>query len=545
MEDYIIASKKKLVKIDKIAKKINIEKKDLILYGDYKAKIKPKMNDNDSKLILVTAINPTPFGEGKTTVAIGLHDAMWAMGKKSVLVLREPSLGPVFGIKGGATGGGYSQVLPMEDINLHFNGDFHAITSANNLISACIDNSLHHGNHLNINPSTIEFYRCLDMNDRALRDVEIGRGGKKNGIPRYEQFTITAASEMMAIFCLAQDMEDLKDRVNNIIIGKNFDGDYIYVKHLNVTGSVLALLIEAMLPNLVQTLEENPVIIHGGPFANIAHGCNSIIGTKTGLSYADYTITEAGFGSDLGALKFFDIKCRGNNLNPWAVVLICTIKALKYNGGVLVDNIKESNPGAVKNGLCNLKVHIENLKKFNVNIIVTLNKYDSDTKEEIELVKEYVTSQGIEFTINEAYAKGGKGAISIVDAIDKMKFKPLHHIYDLNDSLEDKISKVCKNIYRCQNINYNENVKNKLDEYNKLFPGYPICIAKTQYSISDDKNKLGSPFNYDITVRDLKVYNGARFITVFLGDIMTMPGLSKEPAATVIDVINDKIIGVF
>lgn len=545
MEDYIIAQNKKMKSIKTIASKIGITNKELYLYGNYKAKIKSKYVVNDSKLILVTAINPTPFGEGKTTVAIGLHDAMYKCNEKSLLVLREPSMGPVFGIKGGATGGGYSQILPMDDINLHFNGDFHAITSANNLICACIDNSLAHGNKLNIDPETIIFNRCMDMNDRSLRNVTIGNGAK-NGIVRNEHFNITAASEMMAIFCLATDVDDLRRRVDNIIIGLNANKEYVYVKDLKITGSVLALLKDAINPNLVQTLEENPVLVHGGPFANIAHGCNSIIATKTAMSYAPYVITEAGFGADLGAFKFFDIKCRMNNLNPFAVVLVCTIKALKYNALVKIDEIKVSNPEKVKEGLSNLQVHIENLKKFNVNIIVTLNKYETDSNEEINVVKEYVESLKIPFTINEAYSKGGIGAISIVNEIKKLSYRELYQIYDLKDSLNVKIEKVAKEIFRCGQIIYTDQAKAKLNEYQEKFGSYPICMAKTQYSISDDKDKLGFPHDYDITIKDLKVYNGAGFITVYLGNIMTMPGLSEIPAACNIDVnSNNEITGIF
>ena len=546
MEDFLIANNKKMKKINLVAKKLGISKENLILYGDYMAKINLKLNNNNGGLILVTAISPTPMGEGKTTVAIGIQDAMYKKEINSCLVLREPSMGPVFGIKGGATGGGKSQVIPMDDINLHFTGDFHAVTSANNLICAVIDNSIKHGNQLNINPDTICFYRTLDVNDRALRTVSVALGSEVNGTPRTDHFTITAASEIMAILCLATDLVDLRRRVSQIIIGKNFNNEYVYVKDLNVTGSVLALLKHAMKPNLVQTLEENPVIIHGGPFANIAHGCNSIIATKLGMALAPYTITEAGFGADLGAFKFFDIKCRMNKLNPLGVVLICTIKALKYHGGWPIDLIKEKNNECLRNGFSNLEVHIENLKKSNVNIIVTLNKYSSDTKEEINIVKDYVNSLGLPFAINEAYSKGGKGASGIVDEIVKLKKKPLHQIYDLKDSLKEKIEKVATEIYRCGEIVYSEEAAKKLIELNNNFPKYPICVAKTQYSISDDKTKLGKPQGYQIHVTNLNVYNGAEYITVLLGDVMTMPGLPKNPAASLIDIdANEDIIGMF
>lgn len=546
MEDFIIANSKKKKKISLVAKKIGLEKQQLILYGDYIAKINIKPEINNSKLILVTAISPTPMGEGKTTVAIGIHDAMYKKEINSCLVLREPSMGPVFGIKGGATGGGKSQVIPMDDINLHFTGDFHAVTSANNLICAVIDNSIKQGNELNIDPNSICFYRTMDVNDRALRTVNIALGEKINGTPRIDHFTITAASEIMAVLCLATDIVDLRRRISKIIIGKNYDNEYVYVHDLNITGSVLALLKNAIKPNLVQTLEENPVIIHGGPFANIAHGCNSIIATKMGMSLAPYTITEAGFGADLGAFKFIDIKCRMNKINPLGVVLICTIKALKYHGGCPTNLIKEKNNEYLKKGFVNLDVHIENLQKNNVNIIVTLNKYSDDTKEEIKIVKDYVESLGLPFTICESYSKGGKGTLSIVDEILKLKEKKIKQIYDLNDLLKVKISKVATEIFHCGEIEYSEDAAKKLIEFNNNFPQYPICIAKTQYSISDDKIKIGRPEGYKLFVTDLKIYNGAEYITVLLGDIMTMPGLPKSPAATLIDIdSNEDIIGMF
>jgi len=519
MNDIEITKNFKLKEIDEICKNINIDKYET--YGKYKAKIDSLNMKKEGKVVLVTAINPTPYGEGKTTVAIGIHDALCKLGKSSIACLREPSMGPVFGIKGGATGGGYSQIVPMEDINLHFTGDFHAITSANNLISACIDNSIYFGNPLKI--KKVLFERCLDINDRSLRSVETTYKTK---------FNITAASEIMAIFCLAKNKEDLKERLDKIIIGIDENNNDVYLSSLNITGSLMVLLKDAIKPNLVQTLYNNPVLIHGGPFANIAHGCSSVIATKMGIDLADYVITEAGFGSDAGATKFYDIKCRENNINPLCTVLICTVRALKYNGNNLL-----------KDGLCNLGIHIENLRKFNQNIIVTLNKFEDDTYEDIKLIEEYVKEFNLPFTINTAYKDGENGALDIAKEIIKCEHKELKQLYKLNAPLKEKIEIVCKEICRANKIEYINNVEEKIKRYSNL--EYPICIAKTQYSISDDPKKLGAPNNYTITINDIKVNNGAKFITVYLGNILTMPGLSKEPNALNIDLIDDEIVGLF
>lgn len=519
MTDIEITKKFKMKSIDKIVKKLGV--KDYDKYGEYKAKINGCNGKKSGNVILVTAINPTPYGEGKTTVAIGIHDSLCKLGYNSLAVLREPSMGPVFGIKGGATGGGYSQIVPMEDINLHFTGDFHAITSANNLISACIDNSIYFGNPLRI--KKVLFERCLDVNDRSLRNVNVGYDTK---------FNITAASEVMAIFCLAKDNDDLRNRLDNIIIGIDEDDNDVYLKSLNITGSLMVLLKDAIKPNVVQTLYNNPVLVHGGPFANIAHGCNSVIATNTAISLSDYVILEAGFGSDAGAVKFFDIKCRDNNINPLCVVLVCTVRALKYNGD-----------GELNDGLCNLGIHIENMKKFNQNVIVTLNKFDDDTDEDICTVRNYVKDFNVPFTINSAYNKGDDGAFDIAREIVKCKKNGLKLLYNLYDKLEDKISIMCKEICRCSKIEYSDEVKNKIKRYSNL--EYPICIAKTQYSLSDNPKKLGAPKNYTIRVTDIKVNNGAKFITVYLGNILTMPGLSKEPNAVNIDLDQDEIVGLF
>ena len=519
MTDIEITKNFSMKNIKSICEKLNIT--DYEIYGNYKAKINSVNDNKNGKVVLVTAINPTPFGEGKTTVALGIHDSLCKLGKSSIACLREPSMGPVFGIKGGATGGGYSQVVPMEDINLHFTGDFHAITSANNLISACIDNSIYFGNPLNI--KKVLFERCLDVNDRSLRNVTTD----------YEtRFNITAASEIMAIFSLAKDEEDLRERLNNIIIGINDKDEFVYLKELNITGSLMVLLKDAIKPNLVQTLYNNPVIIHGGPFANIAHGCSSVISTKLGTKLADYVITEAGFGADAGAVKFYDIKCRENNINPLCTILICTVRALKYNGN---NNLKD--------GLCNLGVHIENLKKFNQNIIVTLNKFEDDTIEDINIIKDYVSTFNLPFTINTAYIDGENGAIEIANEILKCEQKELKQLYELDIQLKEKIEILTKEICRANNVIYSNIALEKIKRYSNL--EYPICIAKTQYSISDDPKKLGAPTNYTIEVKDIKVNNGAKFITVYLGNILTMPGLSKEPNAVNIDLVNNEIVGLF
>ena len=530
MTDIEIAHSISITPIKDIAKKIGLEEY-LEYYGDYKAKIKyDKIKGKKGKLILVTATSPTPFGEGKTTVSIGLLDALCKKGINASASLREPSQGPVFGIKGGAAGGGYSQVIPMEDINLNFTGDFHAITAANNLLCAAIDNHIFQGNELNIDENKIMFNRCLDVNDRALKDITI----HSKNYERKEKFDITAASEIMGILCLAKDQNDLKEKLDNILIAYTKDNKPLFAKDLNITGSMQVILMEAIKPNLVQTLEHNPVIIHGGPFANIAHGCSSIIATQTALKISDYCITEAGFGSDLGALKFFDIKCRANNLMPDATVLVTTIKALKYNGN---DNLKE--------GIVNLKAHLDILRNMTNNIVVCLNKFDNDTADDINFVKEYCQNENVHFAVSTAYKDGGVGAIALADEIlsitKKEKYKKL---YDTDISLEDKISRIVKDIYKANKINYSEDAKKiiktlKDNNLDKL----PIVIAKTQYSISDNKDALGNPSDYEVTVKNIKLYNGAGFITIYLGNIITMPGLPKTPNYEKISLENNEIVG--
>lgn len=544
--DIEISNEAKKLPIIDIAHKLNLSDDDIEMYGKYKAKINDIKGSKKGKLILVTATNPTPFGEGKTTISIGLLDALNKMGKSAVAALREPSLGPVFGLKGGATGGGYSQVIPMDDINLHFNGDFHAITSANNLLSSAIDNHIYFGNSLNIDINNIKFERCVDLNDRALRNITIDIDGK--GLIRHDKFNITAASEIMVILCLAKDIKDLKRRLGNILVAYDISGKPVFAKDLKVEGALTSLLKDAIKPNLVQTLENNPVIIHGGPFANIAHGCNSVIATKTALKLADYVVTEAGFGSDLGAEKFLDIKCRLNNIKPSAIVLVATIKALKYNAGISKEELLNENVKAAQDGLCNLKAHIDNLKKFNINLILCLNKYNTDFESEINVVKEYCESLNIPFSISDAYSKGGEGAINLSQTvIDNCSDNDINYIYDLEDPIKTKIEKLSKEIYHAGTIKYSEKALVEISKLESLGYGkLPICIAKTQYSISDDKNKLGYPTDYEITVKDIRVYAGAGFITVLLGDILTMPGLPKIPNYEKIDVDeNQKIIGIF
>ena len=542
MTDIEIASKCKKLNIYDVAKKIGVE--DYIeLYGNDKAKVlyNKISKEEKGKLILVTSINPTPYGEGKTTVSIGLNDGLNRLGYNSIAVLREPSLGPVFGIKGGATGGGYSQVVPMEDINLHFTGDMHAIESANNLICAAIDNHIYFGNELNIDLNKINYRRCMDMNDRALRVVNLSN--------REDRFNITSACEIMSVLCLSRDFDDLYNNLSNIIIGYNTKGEPIYTKDLKLTGSLAVLLKDAIKPNLVQSLENNPVIIHGGPFANIAHGCNSIIATKLGLKLSDYVVTEAGFGSDLGAEKFFDIKCRYANLNPDCVVLVCTIKALKYNAGILKEDILKENVGAVREGISNLEVHIENMLNYTNNVVVCLNKYDTDTEEEIEVVKDFVSNYNLKFAVSTAYIDGGIGAEElskiVVDTCENDNdFKLL---YDTNLSIKEKIEIVCKKIYHAGNINYTDIALEKIKDIESIkLDKLPVCIAKTQYSISDDAKKLGYPKDFDVEVKDISIYAGAGFITVYLGNIMTMPGLSKHANYENIDIDNNgNIIGIF
>ena len=535
MTDIEIANSVKKDNIENVGKKIGLNKDNLILYGDDKAKINNIDINRKGHLILVTAISPTPLGEGKTTVSIGLDDALCKIGKKSVAVLREPSLGPVFGMKGGATGGGYSQVIPMEDINLHFTGDFAAIEACNNLLCAAIDNHIYFGNKLDIQEVT--FHRCLDVNDRFLRRI--------NG-SREESFNITAASEVMALFCLAKNFDDLKEKLGNIVIGYNSKKELIYAKDLNIEGSLTVLLKDAFKPNLVQTLENNPVIIHGGPFANIAHGCNSVVATDIGLSLGDYVVTEAGFGADLGAEKFLDIKCRLNDLSPDCVVLVSTIKALKYHGGVSKDLVMEKNDDALKVGLDNLGQHIDNLLQYGVNLVVCLNKYDTDSEEEINMVLEYCKSKNVEFSMSSAYIDGGDGAIDLANKVvnlcdRKYDFKLL---YEDNLSIKEKIDIICKNIYHASEVIYSDEI-NKEVEYleNNNKGNLPICIAKTQYSFSDDAKKYGVPKGFSVSIKEVRLYNGAGFITILLGNIMTMPGLPKVPNYEHIDLIDSKIVG--
>jgi len=533
MIDIEIARSCKKKDIKEVCYALGLSDELFEVYGNYKAKIKYNdiLNSKNGKLILVTAINPTPYGEGKTTVSIGLLDGMGLLKKNAIGVLREPSLGPVFGFKGGATGGGYSQIVPMEDINLHFTGDLHAITSANNLISAAIDNHIFQGNELGINPEKISFKRCLDVNDRALRD----------------NFNITAASEVMSIFCLASDLIDLRQKLSKIIVAYTYDNKPVYVKDLHLEGSLVVILKDALNPNIVQTLENNPVLVHGGPFANIAHGCNSVIATKLGIKLADYVITEAGFGSDLGAEKFFDIKCRNSSLKPDCVVLVCTIKALKYNAGIDKDNIMKENVLAVKEGLPNLKVHIENMLKFNSNLVVCLNKYDTDTLDEIDIVRRCCNDYNVSFVISDSYNKGGIGSVVLAKEVCDLcckenDFRPL---YDEFIDVEEKIERICSEVYHAGNVIYSDLAKEKIAEIKKLELSHlPICISKTQYSISDDPKKLGYPMGYDIHVRDIELYNGAGFITVLMGSTIKMPGLPKFSNYEKID-LNDEneIIG--
>lgn len=536
MTDIEIARASKMLEIDDIADKLNISSEYLEHYGKYKAKINldilNHLKKDDGKLILVTSINPTPFGEGKTTMSIGIHDAMRKLGYNSLAVLREPSLGPVFGIKGGAAGGGYSQVVPMEDINLHFTGDMHAIGAANNLLCAAIDNHLFQGNSLNIDKDRILFNRCVDMNDRALRTVTVGLDLGKD-VVHENHFCITVATEIMAILCLAKDLKDLKEKIGNILFAYDIDGKPLFVKDLKVEEAMTILLKDAIKPNLVQTLENNPVIIHGGPFANIAHGCNSLIATKLGLKLADYVITEAGFGADLGAEKFLDIKCRKGNLKPNVIVINATIRSLKYNGGMSKDELDVKNMDYLKKGICNLKVHIENMKKYLDNVVICLNKFISDDDEEINFVQKYCENLECEFAVSNSHQDGGEGALDLAEKIVNLcdNEKEFHLLYDENESIKEKISKVSKEIYHAAEVKYLEEAIESINKIEEMhLDKLPICVAKTQYSISDDPKKLGYPEEYEITVRDVKVNSGAGFIVVYMGKIMTMPGLSKKPA---------------
>ena len=555
MTDIEIAKNVELEKIEKIAEKLNIDENDIECYGKYKAKISnevyTKLKDKENgKLILVTAINPTPLGEGKTTVSIAIADGLSKIGKKSILALREPSLGPVFGIKGGATGGGHVQVAPMEDINLHFTGDIHAITSANNLLSSMIDNHIYFGNELDIQEVT--WKRCVDLNDRQLRMVETGLSGEKNIVPRKDGFDISVASEIMAILCLSENLEDLKQKLGNIIIGYNSNKEPIYAKDLKAEGAMAVLLKDAIKPNLVQTLEHTPAIIHGGPFANIAHGCNSIIATKMAMKLADYTITEAGFGADLGAEKFLDIKCRKAGIKPDAVVIVATIKALKYHGGIEKDKIKEKNLEGLAKGMSNLYKHIENLKeKFGLNVIVAINKYNTDTLEEIEYVQNQLADRKIETSIVEGWAKGGEGAVDIatklVNLVNNKNVSEFRYVYDLQDDIKTKIEKVSKEIYGASGVDFSEQACNEIVRIEKMgYKNLPVCIAKTQYSFSDDSKNLECKEPFKITIREINLKAGAGFVVAIAGKIMTMPGLPRVPAAENIDINeNGEIVGIF
>ena len=553
--DIQIAQETKMLPIKEVAASIGIKEDDLELYGKYKAKISDDLineskNNKDGKLILVTAINPTPAGEGKTTTSVGLGEAFGRLGKKALIALREPSLGPCFGIKGGAAGGGYAQVVPMEDLNLHFTGDFHAITSANNLLAALLDNHIQQGNELGIDPRQIVWKRCMDMNDRVLRNIVVGLGSKMDGMVREDHFVITVASEIMAILCLADDMADLKRRLAKIIVAYTFDGKPVTAGDLKATGSMAALLKDALKPNLIQTLEHTPALVHGGPFANIAHGCNSVRATKTALKLADYVITEAGFGADLGAEKFFDIKCRMAGLKPDAVVLVATVRALKYNGGVPKDELSAENLEALKKGIVNLEKHIENVQKYHVPVVVTLNSFVSDTEAEVAYIENFCKERGCEFALSEVWEKGGEGGIALANKVlETLENKESHFapIYEDSLSLEEKIETIAKEIYGADGVTYSPAAKKELKRITDMGMGhFPVCMAKTQYSLSDDPKKLGRPSGFTVNVREVYVSAGAEFVVAVNGSIMTMPGLPKKPAAFGIDVdANGTITGLF
>ncbi len=549
--DIEIAQEAELLPIKEVAKSLGLEEDDLELYGKYKAKLsdecmKKAEKNEDGKLILVTAINPTPAGEGKTTTSVGLGQAFGKLGIKACLALREPSLGPCFGMKGGAAGGGCAQVVPMEDLNLHFTGDFHAITTANNLLAAMIDNHIQQGNELGIDPRMVVWKRCLDINDRNLRNIVVGLGAKADGMVREDHFVITVASEIMAILCLADDMNDLKKRLGRIIVAYNFDGEPVTADDVGATGSMAALLKDALKPNMIQTLEHTPALVHGGPFANIAHGCNSVRATKMALKLADYTITEAGFGADLGAEKFFDIKCNMSGLKPDCVVLVSTVRALKYNGGVPKDELTNENVDALKKGICNLEKHIENLQKYNVPIVVTLNAFVSDTEREVEFVKDFCEERGCEFALSKVWEKGGEGGIElankVIDSINSKEsnFAPLYN----NDlTIEEKIKKIATEIYGAKDVSYSKAAERELNRLKKLgFDNMPVCMAKTQYSLSDDASLLGRPTDFTLNIREMYVSAGAGFVVAITGQIMTMPGLPKKPAALNINVTDDGVI---
>ncbi len=553
--DIEIAQEAQMEPIVKVAARMGIGEDDLELYGKYKAKIsdeyiKSTADKENGKLILVTAVNPTPAGEGKTTVSVGLGQALCKLGKNAVIALREPSLGPCFGIKGGAAGGGMAQVVPMEDLNLHFTGDFHAITSANNLLAALLDNHIQQGNELNIDTRNIVWKRCMDMNDRVLRNIVVGLGSKADGYVREDHFVITVASEVMAVLCLATDMQDLKERLSRMVVAYNLSGKPVTAGDLKAVGAMAALLKDAIRPNLIQTLEHTPALVHGGPFANIAHGCNSVIATKTALKMADYVVTEAGFGADLGAEKFFDIKCRMSGLKPDAAVLVATLKALKYNGGVPKADVSKPNMEAFKKGIVNLEKHIENLQKFGVPVVVTLNVFTADTKEELDYVRTFCEERGCEFALCEVWEKGGEGGRELAQKVlYTLETKESHYapLYDVNDTLKHKIEIIAKEIYGAGSVNFAPAASKQLSQLEKLGYGkLPVCMAKTQYSLSDNPDLLGRPEGFELNVREVYVSAGAGFVVVLTGSVMTMPGLSKNPAAYSIDVDeNGKITGLF
>lgn len=553
--DIQIAQEAKMEPIVKIAENLNLGEDDIELYGKYKCKIsldvlKNNKDKKDGKLVLVTAINPTPAGEGKSTVTVGLGQALCKIGKKAVIALREPSLGPVFGVKGGAAGGGYAQVVPMEDINLHFTGDMHAITTANNLLCAAIDNHIHQGNDLRIDSRRIIFKRVMDMNDRALRNIVVGMGGKVNGFLREDGFMITVASEIMAILCLATSLSDLKERMGNILIAYDLDGNPVYAKQLKVEGAMALLMKDAVKPNLVQTLENTPAIIHGGPFANIAHGCNSIVATKIALKLGDIVVTEGGFGADLGAEKFLDIKCRYGNLNPNCIVIVATMRALKHHGGVKKEELNIPNVEALAKGIVNLEKQIENMKKYNVPVVVAINKFVTDSDEEIQFIKEFCAKLGVKVALSDVWAKGGEGGLELANIVndvldnEESSFKVL---YDEKDTIKDKILTIAREIYGAKSVLYTPAASRQIAELEKFeLDKLPICMAKTQYSLSDNPSLLGRPENFDITVKEVRVSNGAGFIVVLTGDIMTMPGLPKVPAANKMDILESgEIVGLF
>ena len=553
LTDLEIAQQAQIKSITEISDKLGISKDDLELYGKYKAKIDPtKINGPEKgKVILVTAISPTPAGEGKSTTTIGLCDALNKLNYNTMVALREPSFGPVMGVKGGATGGGYAQVIPMEDINLHFTGDLHAITTANNAIAAMLDNHIYQGNELGIDPTRIIWHRCLDMNDRALRNAVVGLGGSSNGVPREDHFDITVASEIMAVMCLSTSMEDFKERVSKIVVAYTYDKKPVTVADIKATGAVAVIMKDALKPNLVQTLEHNPAFIHGGPFANIAHGCNSVLATKTAMKLADYVVTEAGFGADLGAEKFFDIKCRQAGIKPSAVVIVATIRALKMHGGVLKEDLKQENVDALMAGIVNLEKHIENVKKFNLPYVIAINKFYTDTDAEIEALKKWATLNGHEISLSEVFTKGGEGGLDLATKVIKkineedgtLTFSPL---YDVNEPIKKKITTICTEIYGASNVEFSSTAKSQLSAMKKNgWDKLPICMAKTQYSFSDNPKLLGRPTDFTMTIRELKPSIGAGFIVALTGDIMTMPGLPPVPAANNMDIIDGKTKGLF